>query len=116
MGPLTNPLSNSLSAIVADSIRKGVDTPPGSSLRRHSLRSKTSKRFEQGMSVTSLVPEEENIDDPPQSPNRNYLQRQETDETDGSVTGQTDMEGRSFGHAFGAYLKRKKAKSIEDGA
>ena len=41
-GPLTNPLSNSLSVIVADSLRRGVDAPP----HRRTLRSKRSRRLE----------------------------------------------------------------------
>ena len=35
-GPLTSPLSSSLSAIVADSLRRGVDSPAGSMRRRPS--------------------------------------------------------------------------------
>lgn len=38
-GPLTSPLSSSLTAIVADSLRRGVDHTPPSTLRRKSLRS-----------------------------------------------------------------------------
>lgn len=34
LGPLTSPLSSSLSAIVADSLRRGVDTSPASTLKR----------------------------------------------------------------------------------
>ena len=46
-GPLMNPLSNSLSVIVADSLRRGVDTAPGSSLKRRALRpSKSARRLE----------------------------------------------------------------------
>jgi len=41
-GPLTNPLSNSLSVIVADSLRRGVDAPS----HRRPLRSKRSRRLE----------------------------------------------------------------------
>ena len=37
-GPYTSPLSSSLSAIVADTLRRGVDHMPGSSLRRPSFR------------------------------------------------------------------------------
>lgn len=37
-GPITSPLSSSLSAIVADTLRRGVDHMPGSSLRRPSFR------------------------------------------------------------------------------
>lgn len=37
-GPFTSPLSSSLSAIVADSLRRGVDQRPTSSLRRGSTR------------------------------------------------------------------------------
>lgn len=43
-GPLMNPLSHSLSAIVADSLRRGVDTAPGSSMKRRALRSSKSAR------------------------------------------------------------------------
>ena len=40
-GPLTSPLSSSLSAVVADSLRRGVDRIPSSSVRRRSrLRSR----------------------------------------------------------------------------
>jgi drug/metabolite transporter (DMT)-like permease len=46
-GPLTSPLSSSLSAIVADSLRRGVDHSPntgGSIVRRRSLRRGISRR------------------------------------------------------------------------
>ncbi|PNS18503.1 hypothetical protein CAC42_5042 [Sphaceloma murrayae] len=57
-GPLTNPLSNSLSAIVADSIRRGVDHMPGS-MRRKSLRSRRSRREEGGQFADLLAAEGE---------------------------------------------------------
>lgn len=116
MGPLTNPLSNSLSAIVADSIRKGVDVPPGGSVRRHSLRSRPSRRFEQGLSFAPLVPEEESVDASQQSPGKTVHRRQMTDDSLNTPTDTSDLEGRSFGHAFGQYMKRKRSKSrfVED--
>ena len=70
MGPLTNPLSNSLSAIVADSLRKGVDFAPSNSARRRSLRSKRSRRLDEAFQFTSRLPEEEGEDRVGQSPDK----------------------------------------------
>lgn len=58
-GPFTNPLSNSLTAIVADSIRRGVDFRPGAgTIRRKSLRQKRSARFPDGLGWAAAVREE----------------------------------------------------------
>jgi magnesium transporter len=95
MGPLTNPLSNSLSAIVADSLRKGGDFRPGASLRRRSLRSKRSRtRFleEGGLGFTAI-----------QDGNEEGQQL-------GSSLGQSYGEGSSFGGML------RRGESREEGA
>lgn len=114
---LTNPLSGSLSAIVADSLRRGVDYNAGSA-RRRSLRSKRSRRLDEAFSYTPLLPEEESEEQErtDESPGKSTLKRWARSSSVGTPTpgAQSDGESRSFGQAFGAFLSRKKSPSRMD--
>lgn len=115
-GPLTNPLSNSLSAIVADSLRKGVDIGPGGSMRRRSLRGKRSRRFDEALTHSPLLLEEDSMEETGQSPAKSAMLHSSQAESIETPVGQNDLESRSFGHIFGAYLKRKQSTAEQAGS
>ncbi|KAF4551020.1 Hypothetical protein D9617_15g043740 [Elsinoe fawcettii] len=110
-GPLTNPLSHSLSAIVADSIRRGVDHIPGNSLRRRSLRSKRSRRLEEALTFTQLA-QADAADDRSRSPSK-QVPGPESDLGMSTDADQSEAEGDAGKTKFGSLSKKKKSRSDE---
>jgi len=104
-GPLTNPLSNSLSAIVADSLRKGVDLAPGT-MRRRSLRSKRSY-------FTQLAADGDGMDEIDHSPSKHAAGPSRLEQLGTSVS---DNEGISPVAKLGGFLKKKMSRGGEDDA
>ncbi|TKX25623.1 magnesium transporter NIPA-like protein 1 [Elsinoe australis] len=116
-GPLTNPLSNSLSAIVADTLRRGVDHMPGASIRRRSLRTKRSRRLDEALTFTQLA-QADAAEDISRSPSK--APPGPDSEIDMSTDAdQSESEGTERRPSrimkFGSLLRKKASRNEEEG-
>ncbi|KAF2226527.1 magnesium transporter NIPA-domain-containing protein [Elsinoe ampelina] len=111
-GPLTNPLSGSLSAIVAESLRRGVDHIPGTSLRRRSLRSKRSRRLDEALTFTQLA-QPGGLEERSRSPSK-LPSGAESDLGMSTDADQSDTETEGSKAKFGSLLQKKKSRNEEE--
>ena len=113
-GPLTSPLSSSLSAIVADSLRRGVDQLPTPTLRRRSARLKrrptdaAKKRHSIASGEMNFEDDELDDDDP-----RRASAGSPTPRRPGGVDGRVRSLSATLGDYFGSQ-KRQRGESLPE--
>ena len=118
-GPLTNPLSSSLSAVIADSLRRGVDVGPGggsaASGRRRggALRGKRSRRLDQaGSRRGSTV--DDGVED---GLRRSQSQRSASLQPSslfGAEGGERPVRGRSLSSTIGDMFRSRRLRSGDE--